>query len=180
MEILDTGDDGKARRERPVRGATADLVADLDAGGGEASLAAEGPRLNHPADEPAPRSPGALILSSLTSADTLGLATILLELITLSGGYQVVQLLIMSEGPPDTTQAMLEQYTRGVTLCVAPIVVLALAGLFRLRAQSPAWVRAMVGASVIIAVLLVALTAAALWVTSGMPQDPQSPSLIGG
>jgi hypothetical protein len=228
MEILDTGDTGKVGREHPGRGATADLVADLDAdleaqrtgtgtpgtgtgtgtpgtgtgtpgtgtgtpgtdtgtGTGQGNLGPERRRLSRPADEPVPRSLGTLILSSLTSADTLGLAAILLELITLSGGYQLMVILIPSaeEQPPWSSQSMssraiLEQYTLSVALCVAPSFVLALAGLFRLRAQSPAWVRAAVGASVIIAVLLVGLTAAALWHISGMPQDLQPPTMIGG
>jgi hypothetical protein len=158
VEILDTGGESERAIEPPPQ-RVGDL--DVDLGHlGDLAAATDDDLLGEPGGTP---SAARAALTTLTDGGTLGLAAVLIQLITLGGGSEILTSIGMGGRPTQTEHDILQNYATSIGMCATASLVLALAGLFRLRADAPAWARAAAGAGVIVGVLLLALTGYLLW-----------------
>jgi hypothetical protein len=201
MEILDGGPDNDDLSGRTLQDAPgADLVADLDADLEAARSGAAAARPAGPGTRPvplgasAPGEPGAgqpgagqpveagfgprRVLATVLAPETLGLASLVMVIVGLTGGFQVVLMLngggIAVQSPSQYTQ----DYANGVAVFAVPCLAMALGAMLRLRPGQPRWVGAVAGAALILSTLLLLLVGFGLWHASGLPTAPQG--FVGG
>lgn len=166
MEILDTG--GEPERDpEPPRRASGDLDVDL----GDPTAAPDDDLLEEPGVTP---SAARAALATLTDAGSLALAAILIEVVTMSGGYQIVLMARVGLQAEQTQTDTLKEVAVSVAICAAVSLALALAALFRLRADAPGWARAAAGSAVIIGLLLLAIAGYMAWEIAGAPPSTGS------
>jgi hypothetical protein len=126
------------------------------------------------------RRASAHVVGALLSAEALGLSALVLELTALTGGHLVVRILSTAAGTNSgSPYEMIDQCASGVQVFALPALVLAVAGLLRLREDSPDRVCGIVGAALIVAVLLLVTTAYLMWQASALPADPTPPTGTG-
>jgi hypothetical protein len=104
------------------------------------------------------------MVAVLLGAEALAVSALALDLMSwLPAGLLVSGMFATDQGGPPAT----ETYAKGLALFAVPAGVLSIAGLIRLPADAPPWVRAVSGAAVILAALILALIAYAIWHSTG-------------
>lgn len=136
--------------------------------------AAPGAETDAALGRPSAARTGRKIADVLLGAETLAVTALALEL--MSG--LVTGLMISSVFSPDQGGSqVIEPFGKGLSLFAVPAAVLSGIGLIRLRADAPAWARAVTGAAVIVAAILLAVIGYAVWHAAGLePQGLDQPT----
>lgn len=166
-------DDG--RPDAPVEALTLDDPAHLNGSAPAAPGDGHGGGGPDDADAPAPGR-SALLLDTLFGAEALGLAALLTTVagvLTTSISPFVVMLRTEAlTGLSDPSQSVRSVYSPVVVGFALVGLALGVAAVLRVRRTSPAWVRGVAGAAVLLAVLVLLTTGWAIWnAETGTPAD---------